>query len=77
EAAALYCLHYANSYKLRNYEPYMIVDCGGGTVDLTTRILLPGNQISEVTMRTGAYCGSAYVDREFLKFLSKKIGMQA
>ncbi|CAG8621090.1 7824_t:CDS:2, partial [Ambispora gerdemannii] len=53
EAAAIYCLHFVNNYQLRDHEPYMIVDCGGGTVDLTTRTLLPGKQISEVTMRTG------------------------
>ncbi|CAG8510555.1 1048_t:CDS:10 [Ambispora gerdemannii] len=76
EAAALYCLHYADNYRLKDYEPYMIVDCGGGTVDLTTRTLLPGKKISEVTVRTGDYCGSTYVDKEFLKFLSKNIGMQ-
>ncbi|CAG8568463.1 2073_t:CDS:10 [Ambispora gerdemannii] len=77
EAAALYCLHYADNYRLKDYEPYMIVDCGGGTVDLTTRTLLPGKKISEVTVRTGEYCGGSYVDKEFLKFLSKKFGMQA
>ncbi|CAG8523054.1 3291_t:CDS:2, partial [Ambispora gerdemannii] len=53
KAAAIYCLHYVNNYQLRDHEPYMIVDCGGGIVDLTTRTLLPGKQISEVTMRTG------------------------
>ncbi|CAB4491833.1 unnamed protein product [Rhizophagus irregularis] len=47
EAAAVYCMHSSlREYKLT--EPgttFMIVDCGGGTVDLTTRKLLEGNQL--------------------------------
>ncbi|KAG9304704.1 hypothetical protein G9A89_016183 [Geosiphon pyriformis] len=75
EAAAIYCLHYIKEYPLRENEPFMIVDCGGGTVDLTTRMLLPGRQISEITMRSGEFCGSSYVDREFLKYLSRCLGL--
>jgi molecular chaperone DnaK (HSP70) len=52
----------------------MVVDCGGGTVDLTTRRLLRDNKLSEITERTGDFCGGSYVDREFLKFLSRKLG---
>ena len=35
----------------------MVVDCGGGTVDLTTRKLLSRNRLSEITERTGDFCG--------------------
>jgi hypothetical protein len=52
----------------------MIVDCGGGTVDLTTRELLSGNKLGEITERTGGYCGSSYVDDEFVRFLEDKVG---
>src|ERR1044072_6338362 len=52
----------------------MVVDCGGGTVDLTTRKLLQNDQLSEITERTGDFCGGSYVDIEFLKFLSRKLG---
>ncbi|RIA79988.1 hypothetical protein C1645_839501 [Glomus cerebriforme] len=34
---------------LSNEATFMIVDCGGGTVDLTTRKLLEGNQLGEIT----------------------------
>ncbi len=44
----------------------MIVDCGGGTIDLTTRQLLFDNALGEITERTGDYCGSSYVDQEFI-----------
>jgi hypothetical protein len=49
----------------------MVVECGGGTVDLTTRRLLRDNKLSEITERTGDFCGGSYIDQEFLKFLRK------
>ncbi|CAB5380788.1 unnamed protein product [Rhizophagus irregularis] len=47
EAAAIYCM-YSSLREYRLTEPgttFMIVDCGGGTVDLTTRKLLEENQL--------------------------------
>jgi hypothetical protein len=60
----------------------MIVDCGGGTVDLTTRKLYnyeKGDKkyVSEVTERTGDYCGSSFVDRAFLEYLGRILGHSA
>ena len=55
----------------------MVVDCGGGTVDLTTRQLLDDNKLSEITERTGDYCGPSFVDQEFIKFLGRRIGNSA
>src|SRR3954453_16939061 len=55
----------------------MIADCGGGTVDLTTRKLLDGNQLGEITESAGNYCGSTFIDKEFIKYLQKKVGEKA
>src|SRR5438034_304034 len=55
----------------------MVVDCGGGTVDLTTRELLDDDKLSEITERTGDNCGSCYIDRAFIEFLGGKIGSSA
>jgi len=52
----------------------MIVDCGGGTVDLTTRKLINNDQLGEITERTGDFCGSTFIDAEFIKYLRKKLG---
>jgi hypothetical protein len=52
----------------------MIVDCGGGTVDLTTRKLLGENQLGEITERVGDYCGSSFIDEAFLKHIGSMVG---
>ena len=52
----------------------MVVDCGGGTVDITTRKLLENNRLSEITERSGDFCGSTFVDKEFIKFLGGVLG---
>ena len=55
----------------------MVVDCGGGTVDLTTRKLLAPEKLGEITERKGDYCGGSFVDEEFLRFLGRKVGQNA
>ncbi|PKY50239.1 actin-like ATPase domain-containing protein [Rhizophagus irregularis] len=79
EAAAIYCME--NNLKVNNLDTpgttFMIVDCGGGTVDLTTRKLLENKQLSEVTERAGDFCGSTFIDREFLNALRKILGDRA
>jgi hypothetical protein len=52
----------------------MIVDCGGGTVDLTTRKIVGKNQLGEVTARAGDYCGSSFIDETFLKHIGSIVG---
>ncbi|PKY27236.1 hypothetical protein RhiirB3_442864, partial [Rhizophagus irregularis] len=76
EAAAIYCMRNLEGQNkpISINESFMVVDCGGGTVDLTTRKLLRDNKLSEITERTGGFCGGFYVDREFIKFLSRRLG---
>ncbi|CAG8668072.1 9322_t:CDS:2, partial [Ambispora gerdemannii] len=77
EAAAIYCLENISEHLLKEGDSFMIVDCGGGTIDLTVRTLLPGSKLSELTESTGGFCGSTYIDKEFKKFLARKIGLSA
>src|ERR1051325_4903564 len=58
-------------------DSFMIVDCGGGTVDLTTRKLLEGQKLGEITEAKGYYYGGSFVDEEFIKFLGRKVGSSA
>ncbi|GES81269.1 hypothetical protein GLOIN_2v1502209 [Rhizophagus clarus] len=76
EAAAIYCMRNLRGQNemISINASFMVIDCGGGTVDLTTRRLLQNNKLSEITERTGDFCGGSYVDREFIKFLSRKLG---
>ena len=79
EAAAIYCME--RSLKEHNLKTpgttFMIVDCGGGTVDLTTRKLLDDKQLGEVTERAGDFCGSTFIDKEFINALCKILGESA
>ncbi|CAI2171548.1 4791_t:CDS:2 [Funneliformis geosporum] len=77
EAAAIHCMKFLSDNGITSGDSFMTVDCGGGTVDLTTRQLLFDNALGEVTERTGDFCGSSYVDQEFIKFLEKKVGKSA
>ncbi|CAG8701275.1 6424_t:CDS:2 [Acaulospora morrowiae] len=77
EAAAIHCMRVLKEYfATTEGKSFLIVDAGGGTVDLTTRRFITGDQLGEVTERTGDFCGSAYVDREFLKLMKRHIGDQ-
>ncbi|CAJ0767057.1 8597_t:CDS:10, partial [Entrophospora sp. SA101] len=69
EAAALYCVDKSEENSLKEGSVFMVVDCGGGTVDLTTRKLLISGTLSEMCEQTGDFCGSTYVDDEFIAFL--------
>ncbi|RGB23338.1 hypothetical protein C1646_9320 [Rhizophagus diaphanus] len=58
---------------------FMVVDGGGGTVDLTTRKLVGINplQLGEVKGCTGNFCGSTFVDKIFINFLRERLGTRA
>ncbi|PKK77667.1 actin-like ATPase domain-containing protein [Rhizophagus irregularis] len=79
EAAAVYCTN--NILKQYNLivpgTTFMIVDCGGGTVDLTTHTLLEDNTLGEITERSGDFCGSTFIDKEFIKLLKHIVGNEA
>ncbi|RHZ83821.1 hypothetical protein Glove_87g244 [Diversispora epigaea] len=76
EAKAIYCMD--NCLTERDLErsgtTFMIVDCGGGTVDLTTRKLLAEKQLGEITERCGDFCGSTFIDDQFIKYLRMLLG---
>ncbi|CAG8475320.1 4773_t:CDS:2, partial [Racocetra fulgida] len=73
EAAALHCLSVIEEHELT----VGVVDCGGGTVDLTMRTIQPGKKLKEETERSGDLCGSTYVDQEFIDFMGRIVGFTA
>ncbi|RHZ81663.1 hypothetical protein Glove_117g481 [Diversispora epigaea] len=77
EAASIHCMRSLKEYELKIGDSFMVVDCGGGTVDLSTKILLKGEKLKEAIEQNGEECGGSFVDKEFLKFLGKKVGRLA
>ncbi|CAJ0751588.1 4023_t:CDS:2 [Entrophospora sp. SA101] len=78
EAAAIYCRKVLGEhFKVPFGKSFLIVDCGGGTVDLTVRQLLDDHSLEEKTERSGDFCGGVFVDQEFAKFLGQKVGHHA
>ncbi|CAG8474076.1 5885_t:CDS:10 [Paraglomus brasilianum] len=73
EAAAIYCMEFCKEYQLKVGDAFMVVDCGGGTVDLTTRELLTEKTLGEITESKGACCGGSFVDLAFFKYIANKL----
>ncbi|CAG8440531.1 18337_t:CDS:2 [Rhizophagus irregularis] len=75
EAAAIHCLNFVDEVRnLNREESFMVVDCGGGTVDLTCHEILANDRIGEITESKGGNYGSSFVDKKFIEFLSRKLG---
>ncbi|XP_069468020.1 heat shock 70 kDa protein 12A [Ambystoma mexicanum] len=61
--------------ELEEGDRYVVVDCGGGTVDLTVhQITLPEGHLKELYKASGGPYGSLGVDYEFEKLLHKIFG---
>ncbi|CAG2218767.1 unnamed protein product [Mytilus edulis] len=83
EAASIYCQHLPTE-KLSGAESgftmskegtkYMIVDLGGGTVDITVHEKLTGGGLTEISRATGGDCGGTSIDADFMQLLVKILG---
>lgn len=77
EAAATYAIHSLDSRGLDAGDTIMVLDAGGGTVDLAThtiKSLDPELKLIEAAPDTGALCGSAFLDLRFGMYLRAKLG---
>jgi molecular chaperone DnaK (HSP70) len=77
EAAAISALRELDGNSFQKAESFVVVDAGGGTVDLITytiRSLYPILEVDEATEGTGACCGSSLVNLRFKRFLTAKLG---
>ena len=77
EAAALYCQSSAEVLRSNGGLPpgtrFMIVDAGGGTVDLTTHEVLEGGGLRELVAGSGCPCGSTVIDKHFMRYLNRRM----
>ncbi|MEI6380221.1 MAG: Hsp70 family protein [Cyanobacteriota bacterium ELA615] len=76
EAAALYCQE-KMQLQLSPGKRFMVVDCGGGTVDITVHQISANGALEEIATGTGGAYGSTYVDQQFSQYLAKKLDPQA
>lgn len=70
EAAAICCKAseaVANCDDLKPGVQYMILDCGGGTVDVTVHRINSDSTLKESMAPSGGPWGSTYIDEEFVK----------
>jgi hypothetical protein len=80
EAAAVHCqqvMMRKNKSSLENGTVIMIVDAGGGTVDITVHEVIKGQRLDEVVPCGGGLYGSKYVDENFREFLARKLSAEA
>lgn len=85
EAASLYCMKQPMA-KLSSVDrktsfvefevgtKYMVIDIGGGTVDITLHEILPDRKIRELQAACGGSFGGTNVDSKFNQFLIKLFG---
>ncbi|OBZ74645.1 Heat shock protein 12B [Grifola frondosa] len=72
EAAAVHCANLTELHKLTPNQNFMICDAGGGTVDLAVyKIMgiLANLEIAEMCARSGANCGSIFLDLRFRELM--------
>ena len=72
EAAAVCCLK-DQRVSPPEGENFMLIDAGGGTVDITVH-RLTGGQLREVVRGSGAMCGATMVDAQFDLFIEGVLG---
>jgi hypothetical protein len=78
EAACIACE--AENPALENGDTFMVLDCGGGTVDITMHRVAqktPDLLLDELRSPSGGPWGSTFIDAEFEKFVEKLIGTEA
>jgi hypothetical protein len=62
------------SLRLRTGEKYLVIDAGGGTIDIIAHQVIDSLKLKELIIANGGDWGGATVDKEF-KELLKAIGM--
>lgn len=81
EAASFHCHQILQKEQkrlsLQLSDKLLVLDVGGGTVDVVVQEFVGTSQIykvKEITQSSGGLCGGTFVDQSFMRFLSQKIG---
>ena len=79
EAAAIYALHGLDPHGLKAGDTVVVVDAGGGTVDLISYTIVklkPVLEVTEAAPGSGALCGSTFLNMRFAKYLKARLGKE-
>ncbi|KAF9480618.1 actin-like ATPase domain-containing protein [Pholiota conissans] len=77
EAAAVHCAQLTDLHHLKPSQNFIVCDAGGGTVDLAVyKIIgqLANLEIAEMCARSGANCGSLFLDLRFRELVKTLLG---
>ncbi|XP_063446416.1 heat shock 70 kDa protein 12A-like [Mytilus trossulus] len=83
EAAALYCQHQKRTideYEVRSIAKidqgsnYLVIDIGGGTIDIVAHKKLIHDKVEELCSASGNHCGGTRIDREFMEMMETIVG---
>ncbi|CAC5392497.1 unnamed protein product [Mytilus coruscus] len=84
EAAALYCQQKqrtideygagSSSEKIDQGANYLVIDIGGGTVDIIAHKKIIHNKVEELCSASGNDCGGTRIDREFMQMIETIVG---
>lgn len=81
EAAAVHCHEVMRKREelseLSSGTRIMVVDAGGGTLDITAHEVIKGGGLKEIIPGTGGPYGSTYVDKDFREYLNNKFSPEA
>ncbi|KAK8136730.1 hypothetical protein PG984_004670 [Apiospora sp. TS-2023a] len=80
EAAATFALHnMAKESALQVGQTFIVLDAGGGTVDIITYTITsldPVLQVKEAASGAGDFCGAAFIDKAFADHLRATLGKE-
>lgn len=79
EAAATCVLHQAPQHALSVGDCFIVVDAGGGTVDLisyTIKDMPPKLSVSEAAPGSGGACGAAFLNERFQRLVVETLGRE-
>ncbi|XP_065930489.1 heat shock 70 kDa protein 12A [Magallana gigas] len=74
EAAALYCKNLPDRMLTESFEPgtkYMVLDMGGGTIDIVVHKIMEDGTLAEVYKASGGDWGGTIVDAQFKDFVNE------
>ncbi|KAK4950848.1 hypothetical protein LTR10_010841 [Elasticomyces elasticus] len=79
EAAAVYTLQAMQPSHLKIGHNFIVIDAGGGTVDLISYSIrqLKPLRLEELAKGSGGFCGAAFLNNRFEQFVRQKLGITA